>query len=95
MKKIGIIGAGAWGIALGISLEKNGCAVCLWHYDKQKLEKLNFERTTSKLNNITISEKIKFTDSLEEVLNSDALIYASPTQQFDTCLLYTSPSPRD
>ena len=84
MKKVGIIGAGAWGIALGISLEKNGCAVCLWHYDKQKLEKLNFERTTSKLNNITISEKIKFTDSLEEVLNSDTLIYASPTQQFDT-----------
>lgn len=83
MKKVGIIGAGAWGIALGISLEKNGCAVCLWHHDKQKLGKLNSERKTSKLDNITISEKIKFTDSLEEVLKSDTLIYASPTQEFD------------
>ena len=83
MKKVGIIGAGAWGIALGISLEKNGCAVCLWHHDKQKLRKLNSERKTPKLDGIIISEKIKFTDSLEEVLNSDTLIYASPTQEFD------------
>ena len=67
MKKVGIIGAGAWGIALGISLEKNGCAVCLWHHDKQKLSKLNSERKTSKLDGIIISEKIKLTDSLSKV----------------------------
>ena len=60
MKKVGIIGAGAWGIALGISLEKNGCAVCLWHHDKQKLRKLNSERKTPKLDGIIISEIYRF-----------------------------------
>ena len=83
MKKVGIIGAGAWGIALGISLERNGNSVTLWHHDMLKSKKINFERKTPKLENINISKKIKFTSSLEEVLNSDTVVYASPTQEFD------------
>ena len=55
----------------------------MYKRQKQKLRKLNSERKTPKLDGIIISEKIKFTASLEEVLKSDTLIYASPTQEFD------------
>ena len=83
MKRVGIIGAGAWGIALAISLEKKGHSVCLWHYDEKKLERLYTERRTSKLENIIISNKIQFISSLEKVIKNDVVIYASPTQEFD------------
>lgn len=83
MKKVGIIGAGAWGIALAISLEKKGHSVSLWHHDEKKLEKLYTERRTSKLENIIISKKIQFISSLEKIIINDVVIYASPTQEFD------------
>ncbi len=83
MKKFGIIGAGAWGIALAISLEKNGCPVSLWHHNEGKSKELDLERKAPKLNNIRISDKIKFVPTIDEILSNEILIYASPTQEFD------------
>ena len=48
MSKIGILGAGAWGIALGMNANKNGHDICIWHYDKDKASLLNKNRKKSR-----------------------------------------------
>ena len=83
MSKIGILGAGAWGIALGMNANKNGHDICIWHYDKDKASLLNKNRKTSSLKEINIPKEINFVSNLRELIGSDILIYASPTQSFD------------
>ena len=83
MSKIGILGAGAWGIALGMNTYKNGHDICIWHYDKDKASLLNKNRKTSSLKEINIPKEINFVSNLRELIGSDILIYASPTQSFD------------
>jgi glycerol-3-phosphate dehydrogenase (NAD(P)+) len=83
MSKIGILGAGAWGIALGMNTYKNGHDICIWHYDKDKASLLNKNRKTSSLKEINIPKEINFVSNLKELIGSDILIYASPTQSFD------------
>lgn len=83
MSKIGILGAGAWGIALGMNANKNGHDICIWHYDKDKASLLNKNRKTSSLKEINIPKEINFVSNLKELIGSDILIYASPTQSFD------------
>ena len=83
MSKIGILGAGAWGIALGMNANKNGHDICIWHYDKDKASLLNKNRKTSSLKEINIPKEINFVSNLRELTGSDILIYASPTQSFD------------
>ena len=83
MSKIGILGAGAWGIALGMNTHKNGHDICIWHYDKDKANLLNKNRKTSSLREINIPKEINFVSNLKELIGSDILIYASPTQSFD------------
>lgn len=83
MSKIGILGAGAWGIALGINAYKNGHDVWIWHYDKDKASLLNKNRKTPSLKEINIPKKINFVSNLRVLIDSDILIYASPTQSFD------------
>ena len=83
MSKIGILGAGAWGIALGMNANKNGHDICIWHYNKDKASLLNKNRKTSSLKEINIPKEINFVSNLRELIGSDILIYASPTQSFD------------
>lgn len=83
MSKIGILGAGAWGIALGMNANKNGHDICIWHYDKDKASLLNKNRKISSLKEINIPKEINFVSNLRELIGSDILIYASPTQSFD------------
>jgi len=83
MSKIGILGAGAWGIALGMNAYKNGHDILIWHYDKDKASLLNKNRKTPSLEEINIPKGINFVGNLRELIDSDILIYASPTQSFD------------
>ncbi|MGI9312045.1 MAG: NAD(P)H-dependent glycerol-3-phosphate dehydrogenase [Alphaproteobacteria bacterium] len=83
MSKIGILGAGAWGIALGMNANKNGHDISIWHYNKDKASLLNKNRKISSLKEINIPKEINFVSNLRELIGSDILIYASPTQSFD------------
>ena len=53
-KKIGIIGAGAWGTAIAILAHKNGHNVSLWHYDYQKALLMKETRDCPYLLNVKI-----------------------------------------
>mgnify|MGYP006111443135 CR=1 FL=1 len=91
-KKIGIIGAGAWGTAIAILAHKNGHNVSLWHYDYQKALLMKETRDCPYLLNVKINDSIIITDKLNDILDSDILIYAAPAQEFNSLTMKISES---
>lgn len=81
MSKIGVIGAGSWGIALSVLLNKNGHQVTVWSLLKDEIDMLNREREhKDKLPGVKLPEEIIFTNQLEEaVLGMDLLVMAVPS----------------
>jgi glycerol-3-phosphate dehydrogenase (NAD(P)+) len=80
-QKIGIIGAGAWGTAMGISLAKKGQEVELWALEADVVESINTVHENKKFlpgfiapENLTASADIKKVAS-----GKDFLILASPS----------------
>ena len=84
MSNIGIIGAGAWGIALGINAHRNGHNVNIWHYDSKKANLLIEKRQIAALDRVNIPKKINFISQLHEAINCDILIQLLPTSPFLT-----------
>ena len=81
MAKIGIIGAGSWGIALSVLLNKNGHEVSVWSIIKEEIEMLNKKREhETKLPGVKLADEILFTDDLREITaDKDVLILAVPS----------------
>ena len=81
MAKIGIIGAGSWGIALSVLLHNNGHDVSVWSIIKEEIEMLREKREhESKLPGVHLAEDILFTDDLLEIAaDKDVLIMAVPS----------------
>ena len=81
MEKIGIIGAGSWGIALSVLLNKNGHDVTVWSIIKEEITMLQTTHEhKDKLPGVKLSENIKFTDNLEEAIQGkDILVLAVPS----------------
>ena len=79
--QIGIMGAGSWGTALGILLDKNGHEVTIWSFKPEEAELLEKMRVNeSKLPGIVLPERIHFTGKMEEVIcGKDVVILAVPS----------------
>lgn len=78
MAKIGILGAGAWAIALGLVLKKNGNEVTLWTCVDTEAEMLIKDREhKTSLPGIILPEDIKITMDLKEAISDmDLIIFA-------------------
>ena len=81
MATVGILGAGSWGTALAMMLNKNGHDVTVWSIDAKEVEMLQTEREhKSKLPGVKLPEELKFTNDLEEGMdNKDFLVLAVPS----------------
>ncbi|MDO4788595.1 MAG: NAD(P)H-dependent glycerol-3-phosphate dehydrogenase [Johnsonella sp.] len=80
MKKIAVIGAGTWGMALGVLLFDNGHRVKIWSALKQEIEELNKTYRHKNLPQLEIPKEILFTDDLEEAMEgADILVLAVPS----------------
>lgn len=79
--KIGVIGAGSWGIALSVLLNKNGHDVTVWSIIPAEIEMLKTEHEhKDKLPGVILSDSISFTTDLEStVKNNDILVLAVPS----------------
>ena len=63
--KVGIIGAGSWGIALSVLLTKNGSEVTVWSIIPDEIEMLSKEREhKTKLPGVKLPDTIEFTTDL-------------------------------
>lgn len=81
MAAAGVLGAGSWGTALALLLNKNGHQVTVWSIDKAEVEMLDKEREhKSKLPGIHIPQEIKITNQVEEaVAGMDFIVLAVPS----------------
>lgn len=79
-EKIGVLGAGTWGIALAAMLADAGKEVEVWSKIKEEVESLSQTRAHKNLPQRTIPESIAFTDSMEKVCaGKDLLLFAVPS----------------
>ncbi|MDD3360252.1 MAG: NAD(P)H-dependent glycerol-3-phosphate dehydrogenase [Hespellia sp.] len=81
MANVGVLGAGSWGTALALLLEKNGHDVTIWSIDKKEVEMLNQKREhESKLPGVRIPDEIVITNDLESAIKGkDFLVLAVPS----------------
>ncbi len=81
--KIGIIGAGSWGTALGLLLSERGTPILLWGHNPKHVEELKTSRINgSYLPGIVLPPIIQPTTSLEELANADLILFAPPSKAF-------------
>lgn len=87
--KIGIIGTGAFGIALASNLIKNNNNIVMWSKFEEEIIELNTTRVCSRLNGYSIPDQIKFTSDMEEAIKESNLIIIVVPANFvyDTTLL--------
>ena len=78
--KLGIIGAGTWGMALARMLSNSGHDVQVWSAMGPELDRLAATRVQKNLPNMIIPDAITFTKEIKEVCNGkDMLVFAVPS----------------
>ncbi|MCR5398119.1 MAG: NAD(P)H-dependent glycerol-3-phosphate dehydrogenase [Lachnospiraceae bacterium] len=81
MERIGIIGAGSWGIALGKLLSENGHKVTVWSIIPEEIEMLsNKHEHVDKLPGVRLPDDMEFTTDLKlTCTDKDILVLAVPS----------------
>ena len=80
MSRIGVLGAGTWGMALARMLSNVGNAVTVWSALKQEVEDYARERKHPNLPGMVIPEAIIFTADIKEAVSAmDLVIFAVPS----------------
>ena len=78
--KIGVLGAGTWGMALARMLCVNGNDVTVWSALEQEIDALSANRTHPNLPGMQIPAEMAFTKSIQEVCTGkDVLLFAVPS----------------
>ena len=89
---IGILGSGAYGIALASIAAKNNHNVVLWAHREEERDRLTSTRVSPKLKDYVIPEKIEFSSNLEEcVKNKDLIVMAIPAFAFEETVIKMKP----
>ena len=82
MKEIAIIGTGAYGLCIGLSLSKK-YKIKMWVESKERAEYLNNnKKNTGILPNIEIPDNIEFSNNYEYVLNNTKIVFIAVTAKF-------------
>lgn len=81
MAKIGVIGAGSWGIALATLLHQNGHQITVWSIVEAEIEMLQKEHEhKDKLPGVKLPEDMEFTTDLAaSIEGKDLLVLAVPS----------------
>jgi glycerol-3-phosphate dehydrogenase (NAD(P)+) len=77
---MGVIGAGAWGIALANAAARAGRSVILYGRDAAQIEALRETRESKKLPGAKLAASIAVTDDLAEAGRANAMLLAVPAQ---------------
>lgn len=79
--KIGVLGAGSWGIALTSLLSENGHEVTVWSIDTAEIDMLNtYREHKTKLPGVVLDETVQFTTDIESAVNqAKMLVFVVPS----------------
>lgn len=80
MTQVNVIGAGAWGTALGSAALRAGNNVTLWSTNTTTVNAINSKHINPCLSDIPLSQEITATSNLKEALAADALLLVVPAQ---------------
>ena len=80
ISRIGVVGAGAWGLALAIVAGRAGRAVRLWGRQSAALAELAATRSSPRLPGVVLPPAIELVGALAELRTCDALLLAAPAQ---------------
>lgn len=81
MKKIGIVGAGAWGTALAQCLAEAGRDVVIWAREPEVVESINeSHENTAFLPEIPLNKNIRATNSISKTADCDTILLVTPAQ---------------
>ena len=82
MKRVSVLGAGSWGIALATVLDANGCDVTVWSVLEDEIKMLDEKREhESKLPGVRLSDKIHFvSDQDAACADMDLIVLAVPSK---------------
>ena len=80
-QRIAVIGAGAWGTALGKHLAEKGLQITLWAYEREVLDSIAAKRENQLfLPGVTLPAALKVTNVLAEAVEScDGLLFVVPS----------------
>lgn len=80
MAKIGVLGAGTWGMALARMLCNMGHEVQVWSALPQEIDQLRTTGVHPKLKNMVIPKALQYTKEIQEVCtDKDILLFAVPS----------------
>lgn len=86
--KVGILGSGAYGLALSHILLKNKVDVVVWTPSEEECNFLNKKRTSNKLDNYKISKELVITNELEKAIkDKDLIVIAVPAFAFSETIV--------
>lgn len=75
MANLGVVGAGSWGTALALVLEKNGHQVTLWSSREEKAAELrDLRENVDKLPGVKLPETLEITSDLETAVKGKELV---------------------
>ncbi|MBQ6215992.1 MAG: NAD(P)-dependent glycerol-3-phosphate dehydrogenase [Erysipelotrichaceae bacterium] len=78
--KIGVLGAGTWGMALARMLANDDKEVTVWSAIEKEIDDMSATRTHKNLPGMVIPESIVFTKKIEDVCkDKDILLFAVPS----------------
>ena len=78
--RIGVIGAGTWGMALARMLSNSGHDILVWSDRPTRIEELRKTRRQKNLPNMEIPEEVSFTIDINEVCKEkDIILFAVPS----------------
>ena len=80
MTKIGVLGAGTWGMALARMLQLSGNQVTVWSALEREVDEFSATRRHPNLPGMVIPEDLQFTKDMEEVCrDQEILLFAVPS----------------
>lgn len=83
MAKVTVLGAGAWGVALGVLLADNGNDVTMWTLLEKEADMLISDRENKiSLPGVKIPESIRITTDLEEAVKDKDVIVMATASRF-------------
>ena len=81
MKRIGVVGAGAWGTALAVTAARAGCDVTLWAREPEVVASINGRQENEMfLPGIKLPDTVHAANDLETMLAQEALLMVAPAQ---------------
>ena len=80
IRRIGVIGAGAWGTTLGLMALRASTAALVWSREPEVAAEINSHHTNPFLPGIDLDPKLSATASLADLSGMDALMLVAPAQ---------------